>query len=171
MDVGAQALLGHGAFERALAIGTEFAVFADQAGIHLSIAVGFFSFTDEALQLRLTGPNHALPNHGRTFRHAGRPHFLVVHRLLQVRTPMAIPPCDCCHLPRVMGVGDAERESASIRECSWSGSFPRPWHISRKRKPSGRGAGASLRDRQEIRGGSRSCRERWRVVGGRYCRC
>ena len=39
----AQALLGHGAFEEAFAVGGKFAVGADVAGGHLSVAIEFFA--------------------------------------------------------------------------------------------------------------------------------
>jgi hypothetical protein len=43
---GAEALLGHGAFEQAFAVGGEFAVVADGGG-HLGVAVEFFAGTGE----------------------------------------------------------------------------------------------------------------------------
>jgi hypothetical protein len=43
VGAGAQALLSHGAFQQAFAVGGEFAVGADVAGGHLGVAVKFFA--------------------------------------------------------------------------------------------------------------------------------
>src|ERR1700687_646657 len=64
VGAGAQALLGHGAFEQALAVGGKFAEGADVAGGHLSVAVEFFAGSRETLQLLLAGADDAFANRG-----------------------------------------------------------------------------------------------------------
>jgi len=64
VGTGAQALLGHGAFQQAFAVGGEFAVRADVAGRHLGIAVKFFAGGGKALQLFLAGADDSLSNRG-----------------------------------------------------------------------------------------------------------
>ena len=49
VGAGAQALLGHGAFEQAFAVGGEFAEGADVAGRHLRVAVELFAGGGETL--------------------------------------------------------------------------------------------------------------------------
>jgi hypothetical protein len=75
----AQALLGHGAFEEAFAVGGEFAVGADVAGGHLGVAVEFFAGTGEAGDLLLAGADDAFTNFGGVLRFVGGAHFFEVY--------------------------------------------------------------------------------------------
>src|ERR1700687_3402654 len=64
VGAGAQTLLGHGAFEQALAVRREFAEGADVSGRHLSVAVELFAGGGETFQLLAAGANDALANRG-----------------------------------------------------------------------------------------------------------
>jgi hypothetical protein len=79
VGAGAEALLGHGAFEQAFAIGGERAGDADVAGGHLGVAVQLFFRRGEAFELFLAGANDAVANLGGGFRLVGGAHFFVVH--------------------------------------------------------------------------------------------
>ena len=64
VSAGAQALLGHGAFEQAFAVEGEFAEGADVSGGHLGVAVEFFAESRETLQLLLAGTDDEFANNG-----------------------------------------------------------------------------------------------------------
>ncbi len=64
VSAGAQALLRHGAFEQAFAVGGEFAEAANVAGVHLGVAVEFFAALCESFELLLARAHNALADFG-----------------------------------------------------------------------------------------------------------
>src|SRR5208282_1893628 len=64
VGAGAEALMGHGAFQQAFAIGGEFAEFANELGRHLRVAIELLASSRKARQLNVTRSNHTPENRG-----------------------------------------------------------------------------------------------------------
>src|SRR5260370_30812850 len=60
MSARTESLLRHGAFQQTLAIGREFAEFANQLRRHLGVAINSFASRRKAFQLDVSGAYHAL---------------------------------------------------------------------------------------------------------------
>src|SRR5664279_2476047 len=80
--VGARAepLLHHGPLQQVLGVSTQFAVFPDLAGAHLSIGVNAFALRTKAHQLRISGADHPRTDVRGTFRRNPAPQLPIIHR-------------------------------------------------------------------------------------------
>lgn len=79
MGARGETLLLHGAFEKALGIGAEFAMGSNLAGCHLRVGVDFFAGLTEALPLALAGCHYAVAYLGRALGGCPTAKLFVLH--------------------------------------------------------------------------------------------